>query len=96
MLERWSKVWLLNIFVGPNQTIIKRYPSVKYPFAALIVISCHRQGIKSINKQIKLHVDKGCDFRAKVEVDPSLSEAHRSLKEVVRMDIHVFFAAKKW
>ena len=42
------------------------------------------------NKKIKLHLDKGCDFRAKVEVDPSLSEAHRSLKEVVRMDIDVF------
>ena len=57
-------------------------------------MSCHRQGIKSINKQIKVHVDKGCDFRAKVEVDPSLSEAHRSLKEVVRMDIDVFSQQK--
>ena len=47
------------------------------------------------NKKIKLHLDKGCDFRAKVEVDPSLSAAHRSLKEVVRMDIDVFFRSKK-
>ena len=46
--------------------------------------------MKSTNKQIKLHFDKGCDFRAKVKVDPSLGEAHRSLKEVVRMDIDVF------
>ena len=51
---------------------------------------------KTDKQKIKLYFDKGCDFRAKVEVDPSLSEAHRSLKEVVRMDIHVFFAAKKW
>ena len=51
---------------------------------------------KTDKQKIKLYLDKGCDFRAKVEVDPSLSEAHRSLKEVVRMDIHVFFAAKKW
>ena len=52
--------------------------------------------MKSTNKQIKLHFDKGCDFRAKVKVDPSLGEAHRSLKEVVRMDIDVLFAPKKW
>ena len=46
------------------------------------------------NKKIKLHLDKSCDFRAKVEVAPSLSEAHRSLKEVVRMDIDVFSQQK--
>ena len=81
MLERWSKVWLLNIFVGPNQTII--IGLISFRGVDCHVMSPVRDKIE--NKKIKLHLDKGCDFRAKVEVAPSLSEAHRSLKEVVRM-----------
>ena len=62
-------------------------------------IDCHvmsQARDKTDKPKNKLHLDKGCDFRAKVKVDPSLGEAHRSLKEVVRMEIDVFFAAKKW
>ena len=55
---------------------------------------CYLQGIKWI-KKIKLHVDKDCDFRAKVKVDPSLSEAHKSLMEVFRMEIEVIFTRKQ-